>query len=255
MLDDLSEAMLHYQTIGAGYPVIFLHGFLESNTMWDYLPLEELDCLVNCIELPGHGNSPICEVLPPSINCMTQKVLEVVDFLGLKQFAVVGHSMGGYVALDLKKKCSKVEKVVLLNSNTWSDSPQKVSDRQRVASIVYNAKTLFLKESIPNLFLDPKESKREVEALVQEAESISADAIAYASLAMSTRQDYSNMVASNPNDFHIVQGAGDKIVSREAMEQLYRLHPHYYLIEGAGHMAHIEKPTAVMEILKGIFKE
>ena len=48
---------LNYSIFGNGYPVVFLHGFLESNSMWDYLSLENLNVQCVLIELPGHGKS------------------------------------------------------------------------------------------------------------------------------------------------------------------------------------------------------
>lgn len=245
--------MLNFKFVGEGYPLIFLHGFLESNSMWNYLALHELECQLIFIELPGHGSSPVCESLPPSIRSMAEKVLDVTDYLKLPQFSVIGHSMGGYVALEMRQLNSTIEKVVLLNSNPWSDSPQKVLDRQRVASIVYQAKELFLKEAIPNLFRDPIYNKKEVDDLIHEATKMSADAIAFASLAMSTRKNYSEVVLSNTSDYYIVQGSEDKIVTRDAMEGSIKTGPNYFLITEAGHMCHIEQPQRVIEILSRIF--
>jgi 2-succinyl-6-hydroxy-2,4-cyclohexadiene-1-carboxylate synthase len=246
--------MLNYRIEGKGYPIIFLHGFLESNSMWKYLRLLELNSKCIFIELPGHGDSPLFESLPPSIEAMCLGVQELIDHLDIKEFGIVGHSMGGYVALELKKNCNKVDKVVLLNSNTWSDAPQKVIDRQRVASIVYQAKDLFLKEAIPNLFLDAAKNQKEIDELILEAKKMTPDAIAYASLAMSTRSDFTEYVSTNSDDFYLIQGDGDKIVPREAMDKLFANKTrHYFVIEEAGHMAHIERSTKVLEILKSIF--
>lgn len=245
--------MLNFKVFGEGYPLVFLHGFLESNSMWNYLALYELQCQLIFIELPGHGNSMVCESLPPSIQLMAEKVLEVTEELKLPHFSIIGHSMGGYVALEMKQLNSNIEKVVLLNSNPWSDSPQKIIDRKRVASIVYDAKELFLKEAIPNLFRDPFFNKKEVRELIKEASEMSADAIAFASLAMSARLDYSHEVHADGSQYYIIQGEEDKIVIREAMEELVDKGPNYFLIPEAGHMCHIEQPKRVVEILKVIF--
>jgi pimeloyl-ACP methyl ester carboxylesterase len=247
--------MLNYKVEGEGYPVVFLHGFLESNSMWNYLALDELKCQRIFVELPGHGSSDVCHVLPPAIQSMVDEVFKVLDALRLESYSLVGHSMGGYVALEMKKHRSQAEKVVLLNSNPWSDPPQKVKDRQRVASIVYKAKDLFLREAIPNLFLDPNKYTNEVNSLIQEASSISPDAIAYASLAMSTRHDHSDPVISDTGSYFVIQGAGDKIVSSEKMTSLLGSRSNYFLIKDAGHMAHIEQPTEVIRILKEILSK
>ena len=96
--------MLHYKISGAGPVVVFLHGFLESSTMWDFLPLSELQVKKVMIDLPGHGASAEIEEFPPSIEVFADQVSEVVDQLDISAYDLVGHSMGGYVALELKRK-------------------------------------------------------------------------------------------------------------------------------------------------------
>jgi pimeloyl-ACP methyl ester carboxylesterase len=247
--------MLNCSIKGEGYPIVFLHGFLESISMWQYLPLEELKCQCILVDLPGHGESDLCERLPPSIQSMAELVLELIDHLGIDKFSVVGHSMGGYVGLELKNLSARAEKIVLLNSNPWSDSPQKAVDRQRVARIVYKAKDLFLKEAIPNLFLNPVSYRDEIDILIGEAASMEADAIAYASLAMSTRKDHTALVISDLKVFFVIQGEGDKIVPREDMDALMENLPNYFVIPHAGHMTHIEQTAGVIRCLSVIFKQ
>lgn len=224
--------------------------------MWKHLDLDDFPFQRIYIDLPGHGSSPLCEILPPSIQSMAEMVKNTLSDLAIGQFSIVGHSMGGYVALELKKSCLNLEKVVLLNSNPWSDSPQKVFDRKRVASLVYQAKNLFIKEAVPNLFVNPSDHSTEISELIQEACLMHPDAIAYASLAMSTRTDFSNFVTTEINDFYIVQGREDKLVSQEEMSQLFsNQQSHYFLIDGAGHMVHIEKSSELQTILKKVFEQ
>lgn len=248
--------MLHYKISGAGPVVVFLHGFLESSTMWDFLPLSELQVKKVMIDLPGHGASAEIEEFPPSIEAFADQVSEVVDQLDISAYDLVGHSMGGYVALELKRKDHRVRKVVLLNSNSWADSEQKRSDRRRVAQIVYQAKDLFLKEAIPNLFRDPEKHSDEVRALIEEARLITPDGIAYASLAMAERKDLTQLVLNASDDVIIIQGEGDKIVPTEvANSQFKGKVKGFQVIPNAGHMSHIETPEAVMDIFKHTFNK
>ena len=46
---------LNYRVSGNGYPVVFLHGFLESVSMWDYINIQDVQSIF--IDLPGHGKS------------------------------------------------------------------------------------------------------------------------------------------------------------------------------------------------------
>ena len=225
--------------------------FLESISMWQKLSLESISFQSILIDLPGHGesknedNSPI-----PTIEFMANQVLATLHYLNIKKYSVVGHSMGGYVALSLKKIDVNCQKVVLLNSNFWQDSPEKQKDRIRVSDIVFKNKNLFLKEAIPNLYNDQLKYKEEIADLLEEALKMEAFSIAYASLAMSNRKDLTEMISQEPTDFVIVQGEIDAIVPKSTMESKDVLqNVPYYLIKNTGHMSHFENPNEIQQLL------
>lgn len=247
-------SLLNHKQFGEGETVVFLHGFLESISMWENLSLESIHFQSILIDLPGHGksknedNSPI-----PSMHYMANRVIDTLNQLGIKKYNVVGHSMGGYVALVLKKIDERCKKVVLLNSNFWEDSIEKQKDRVRVADIVFKNKNLFLKEAIPNLYNDQLKYKTEIAVLLKEALKMNSFSIAYASLAMSKRMDFTELISQKPTDFVIVQGEIDVIVPKLIMESKDVLqNVPYYLIKTTGHMSHFENP---IEIKKMLIKE
>jgi pimeloyl-ACP methyl ester carboxylesterase len=244
--------LLHYQAIGEGPVTVYLHGFLESSTMWEPLKLSDIPGTHILIDLPGHGNSPLVDpVNEPSIRFMADEVEKVLVNLKVQDYRVVGHSMGGYVALYLMAHSAlKTKHVTLLNSNYWSDNEAKKADRQRVARIAYTGKQLFINEAIPNLFVDPTAFKEQITALKREAETMTADAIAYAALAMRNRNDYSELVAHIPTRMQIIHGALDRLVSVEELQvRLTALNggtlPEVVIIPDAGHMAHWEATREV----------
>lgn len=246
--------LLNYRVIGNGHPVLFLHGFLESISMWDYLPLNELSVQVIKIDLPGHGASACLTNEPPSMQEMAKEVLKVVAELNLEHFSIVGHSMGGYVALEVQAISSNCEKVVLLNSNFWSDAPEKRNDRRRIAQIVQTSKSLFLNEAIPNLFSDPVKCEKAIEDLLIEAKELSADGIAYASIAMANRIDFSNEIHHGKMNISVIQGEIDRIVPMEKMDKEISSDVPYFKLPQTGHMSHIENPMGAMAALKEIFE-
>ncbi len=238
--------MLHFKVQGEGPAWVFLHGFLESSTMWDYLPLNDLPIQQIRIDLPGHGNSALPDQAP-SIAGMAQAVFKVLDSLAIQSFSVVGHSMGAYVGLELSMHPG-FQQLILLNSNCWSDSEQKKQDRLRVAQIVYKAKDIFIREAIPNLFQSPESSKKESAALIEEAKFMSPEAIAFSALAMRERQDFTSHVNTFPEKFIFIQGIHDRLVSVEELNAKVLLSEKHYL--NCGHMAHMEAKEEVMEVLK-----
>jgi pimeloyl-ACP methyl ester carboxylesterase len=246
--------LLNYRVIGNGHPVLFLHGFLESISMWDYLPLNELSVQVIQIDLPGHGASAFLTNKPPSMQEMAKEVLKVVAELNLVHFSIVGHSMGGYVALEVQKASNNCEKVVLLNSNFWSDAPEKQNDRKRIAQIVQTSKNLFLNEAIPNLFTDPVKCEKVIVDLLTEAKELSSDGIAYASIAMANRTNFSEEIRQRKMNISVIQGEIDRIVPIEKMDMEICIDVPYYKLPQTGHMSHIENPLGAMAALKEIFE-
>ncbi|MFZ9613017.1 MAG: alpha/beta fold hydrolase [Crocinitomicaceae bacterium] len=240
--------MLHYRTFGEGKTLVFLHGFLESSTMWDYLPLEELNAHCLLIDLPGHGQSPLNDLAEiPSIRYMADEVFRVLKAENVAAFTLIGHSLGGYVGLELAQMPG-CQKLILLNSNCWSDDEQKRRDRLRVAELVFKAKHHFIREAIPNLFGRPNDFQKEITALMKEAKLMEPEAIAYAALAMRERMDYTQEVVANPSMYVFIHGEMDTLVSTETLQKrLPGITIH--LITNAGHMSHLESSNHVMDIL------
>ena len=238
--------MLSFSIKGKGPAWIFLHGFLESSTMWDYLPLDNLPIQQIRIDLPGHGESTSL-LDSPSIHLMAKEVEHIIQHLALTQFSVVGHSMGAYVGLELSKM-SGFEHLVLLNSNCWADSEQKKQDRLRVANFVHQAKSHFIREAIPNLFSNPQEQGQVIEALIKEANCMSPEAIAFAALAMRERTDFTDFVNAHPQKFTFIHGIHDRLVSVEELQQKVP-NVKIHLLD-SGHMAHVEAKDGVFSVLK-----
>lgn len=245
-----SPFSLHYTVHGEGPAWVFLHGFLESSTMWDYLPLSGLPIQQIRIDLPGHGWS--FELLnSPSIQLMATEVQRVLDHLSIEKYTIVGHSMGAYVGLELSQS-KGFQKLILLNSNCWSDSEQKKQDRLRVASIVKEAKSHFLREAIPNLFSNPTEQAQVIQALIHDANCMTSEAIAHSALAMRERADFTEFVNANPDQFIFIHGKLDRLVSVEEL-QAKIAGPKVYFLD-CGHMAHVEAGVEVQGVFASMLK-
>ena len=90
---------LNYAEAGKGTPVVLLHGFPLSNAIWHKQQLRLSDRFrVITPDLRGHGKSPA-----PSgvygMEVLARDVLALLDALKIDKAVIMGHSMGGYVAL------------------------------------------------------------------------------------------------------------------------------------------------------------
>lgn len=244
--------MLHYQIIGSGPVIVCLHGFLESSNMWKMINWKKMGLQALLIDLPGHGKSTFSpENDDPCLSYPVREILNLLKKLEIKEYHIIGHSLGGYISLEIKKSDSRCKKNILLNSNYWTDNKEKKKDRIRVADVVFKSKSLFLKQAIPSLFLNPKKNENAIHSLLDLAFNYSSESIAYYSLAMRNRNNHSKNIDSH--DF-IIQGKKDPALNRKLFNDCQKLYGNrLYIEEKSGHMTLYENPSfiesAISEIL------
>ena len=91
---------LAYEEVGQGRPMLLLHGLYGSSSNWRRIAKSlSTGCRVVSVDLRNHGNSPWTATM--SYAEMADDVAALIDRLGLERPAVLGHSMGGKVAMTL----------------------------------------------------------------------------------------------------------------------------------------------------------
>ena len=88
----------HYLKWGgeAKEPVLFLHGALQQAHSWDFIALPlAADYHVLALDARGHGDSQWAPDGDYSLESHLSDLDGIVEALGLEQFILVGHSMGG----------------------------------------------------------------------------------------------------------------------------------------------------------------
>lgn len=89
---------LFYQSQGLGQPLVLLHGLFGSGDNWTRLADQLAQTYqVIRVDLRNHGRSP--QTLSHSYAEMADDLLALLDVLGLTQVNLLGHSMGGKVAM------------------------------------------------------------------------------------------------------------------------------------------------------------
>ncbi|MEW6058642.1 MAG: alpha/beta hydrolase [Actinomycetota bacterium] len=103
--------------------VVFIHGFPTSSFLWrGFLPMFAPWMRAIALDMMGAGDSDKPEDEDLSIRAQARYVRELLDGLGIKEFAVVGHSTGGGVAQLLALE-GGVRAMVLIDSIAFDAWP------------------------------------------------------------------------------------------------------------------------------------
>nr|WP_316928312.1 alpha/beta hydrolase [Galbibacter marinus] len=241
---------VYFTDQGQGSTVVLLHGFLENSTIWDAV-IESLvgRYRVVSIDLLGHGNTG-CIGYVHTMEQMAEAVKAVLQWLKLRRVSIIGHSMGGYVALAFAEAYpDQVKALVLANSTARADSPERKANRDRAIEMVKKDHKTFVRMGISNLFR-PKNRKlfsQEIKILKKEALKTPLQGIVAALEGMKTREDREILLHFTPFAKMMILGKKDPVLKYvEVIDQLQNTS--VKLIEFAdGHMSFIENKVEFIE--------
>ncbi len=106
---------LHYQTLGQGQPLVLLHGLFGSADNWGSVAKHFAQHYqVMSVDLRNHGRSPHSD--SQTYAEMADDLLKLCDTLGLSQIYLLGHSLGGKVAMQFATQYpKKVSKLIVVD--------------------------------------------------------------------------------------------------------------------------------------------
>lgn len=118
--------MLAFDRRGSGPPLLLLHGTNSSRSIWKPL-LAQLTCEreVFSVDLPAHGDSAPTSFAPPD---WAKELALLLDELGFERIAVVGHSSGGWTALELAKLGRASGALALTPAGLWRKHSPPITD-------------------------------------------------------------------------------------------------------------------------------
>jgi pimeloyl-ACP methyl ester carboxylesterase len=244
-----------YTTVGKGRAVVLLHGFLGSGEIWrDLIPRLSRSYRVIAIDLPGHGESA-CYGYVHSMELMAQSVKSVLDHLRLRRYVLVGHSMGGYVALAFAELYPEnVRGLCLFHSTAFADSDERKEERERAIALVRADRRVYTSSTIKSLFAagNIKYMKEEIAFASQVALKTSRRGIVAALRGMKDRIARDVILGLVSYPVMMVIGAQDSMVSPEQlMEQSTSLKkPSVLLLEHDGHFGFLESPKRCLKALR-----
>lgn len=253
MTEELAVGPLAPLRFGRGEPVLLLHGFCGGADAWQPT-LSHLARRHDVIapDWPGFGRSR--HLAPcPSIEAMAAHVVALADALGLDRFHVVGHSMSGFVVLELLLRHSaRIGSAVLYGAclamktggrfESAADTVDRI-ERQGVEAMVRHIVATWFAAGAAHPAFEPS---------VETGRLMSGDA-AIAAMAACMDTDYTGRLADVRTRTLVVAGERDRTAPPETTLQLARALPGSSLcvLPDCAHAAHLERADLFNAVVAG----
>ena len=236
-------------------------GYLESMLVWeDFVPFLYKELRVVTLDLPGHGISVVTGE-EHSMEFLADTVADALRALGIPRCTLVGHSMGGYVALAFcERHPDMLNGVVLLSSTPNADTPEKSENRRREIALVKAGKKDALARVAPEAgFAEDNRTRMKdyIEDLTEQVAVTEDEGIVALLNGMIARKDQNEMLRASKVPQLFILGRKDNYIPVEAAEKMVKEHPQARVVwlENSGHMGFLEEPEttarAILDFVNG----
>lgn len=229
--------------------IIWIHGFGEDSSVWDdfipQLPIYYSNFVFDFSATTGHTT-------------IKDYAVDLRNFIGenkIKKPVLIGHSMGGYIALEyVFTYTDEVSGLGLFHSSAAADSEAKKGDRNKtIAFIRKNGSEVFIKNFYPNMFSVTFRDKYAdlVESNNKRFQKLSTESLISATESMKNRKDYTDSLSELPFPVFQILGKQDSFVPLDtALKQTALLQKPYTLVlDNAAHAGMYEAKEISAEFI------
>lgn len=242
---------ISFSVRGEGSPVILLHGFPFHQKIWDDFATKlSSHAKVYTPDLPGFGKS---ETLGESFSLddVADTLLTWLKSEGIHRCILVGHSLGGYVALAMARKQSdQFPGLILFHSTAMADSDEKKESRSKAVTFVrQNGAEKFTSNFIEPLFVD---GNNPAVARVREiAKQASAQAVIAYTEAMRDRKSHEPFLRAFQNPILFLAGQKDQGIPIASVHQqaAFCQKAEVHTLVHSAHMGMFEQETEALQVL------
>ncbi|WP_426037362.1 alpha/beta fold hydrolase [Cypionkella sp. TWP1-2-1b2] len=172
-----------------------------------------------------------------------------------EKFALLGHGLGGDIALDLIRRIpDRVTRVVLMATDPLSEPPQAAAAREaRIVAAKSGRLAEAMRQEIPLSAIVDAPWREEIMALVQDmALGLGEGVFLRQSRALQRRPDQQKTMRKVKLPVLVIAGEADTLVPMRRQEFTANLMPYGKLlvIEAAGHLASLEQPEVVSKAIE-----
>ncbi len=231
----LDGSMVHYEALGRGRPIVFLHGWVGSWRYWiNAMQISSTSFRAYAIDLFGFGDTSR-DIMRYPLDRQADLINRFLEEMGIGKVALVGHGLGALVGFSfIKQRPKSVDRMMAINCPMDYDA---INARMRSSSMPELVDWLGARtpEAISALSDAPKADLQAVTASMAGFQ---------AGNLLSSIRDFEvpSLFVYGPNDPAISMPAPEKTDSLPA-------HMHQINLEGTGHFPMIENPSQFNRLL------
>lgn len=233
--------------------ILLLHGYLETLYVWDDFTAKLLPKIrVISIDLPGHGLSGSHKT-SNSMEFSADVAKEVMDICKVETACIIGHSMGGYIAIEaVKRYPERFTSLILMHSGPHADSEEKKIDRRREIALINKSKLQAIaKMGIPKMFAHQnlRRMDEKIHEIIELTETHDPEGVVATLEGLMTREDNLEFLKKYTSPFLLVLGKHDFHIPEEKANLLIKELPdaQKLILEHSGHNGFLEETEIVQK--------
>ena len=215
--------------------LLFISGLLSNEEIWSH-------------QIKSLSDRALIKVISPTQDS-PQKMVEEILRQAPSQFALAGHSMGGWLCLEVMKKAKeRVTKLCLLNTTAKPDTPLKKTKRKEMIQRAESGQFLELAKELVDYFVFNPSVKYEVEKMFLK---VGEQAFIRQERSMLIRDECESILPKIQCPTLIIHAAKDNVFTLEDHQELANNIPKAKLaiLQDCGHMSPLEMPRKVSSLL------
>jgi 3-oxoadipate enol-lactonase len=244
-----------YTDQGNGTPLVFVHAFPLSKSMWQ----PQVDALsdsyrVVTIDLRGHGESDTV-LWNDTLDDYAENVIGLLDYLGISQAIFIGLSMGGYTLFSIYRNYTdRVQAMILADTRVQADSEEGKAGRRAMAQVAFNDGASAIADMMLPKLLAPSTIEHRPEMVEQVRQMIlqtPTTGIIVDLMAMAARPDSTDLLPNITCPTLVIVGEDDQATPVAESQYIAQgIHGSTFVtIPQAGHLSNFEQPATFNQAL------
>lgn len=252
----VDDATIDVETAGDGSAILLLHGFPLSREIWN-AQAEHLQKTARVIrlDLRGMGRSSSSDG-PYLMEALAGDAAAVLDAMQVASVTLIGHSLGGYVAMAFARMyAERVTRMVLVCSRLAADAPATAREREELADRCERESSMepALEAYLPRLLAAETRSRHpeivaRVAGIIRRNDPLGAAAMLRG---MAQRAPSDDIAQDLQMPVLVIGGSRDAIVPPDEIASIAKTFPRGEAVqmERSGHLPMLEQPAELSEAL------